>query len=145
MASPLPVGQESVMPSETDQGDLPLEIRSKIWIERGTEVVLSEWRVALLEAIDAHGSLSRAATALNVPYRTAWDRVKETEAALGMRLLETESGGADGGGSRLTSEARDLCHRFRRVSGGIQEVVTRRFAAEFGELSKEKYSVPPTR
>lgn len=125
------------MHSGAERGDQPLEIRSKIWIERGEEVVLSEWRVELLEAIDANGSLSRAAEALDVPYRTAWERVKATEAELGVRLLESESGGADGGGSRLTAEARDFCRRFRRVSGGIQEVVSRRFAAEFGEL-KEK-------
>jgi molybdate transport system regulatory protein len=125
------------MHSGSERGDTPLEIRSKIWIERGEEVVLSEWRVELLEAIDANGSLSRAAEALDVPYRTAWERVKATEAELGVRLLESESGGADGGGSRLTAEARDLCRRFRRVSGGIQEVVSRRFAAEFGE-PKEK-------
>jgi hypothetical protein len=45
------------------------------------------------------------------------------------------SGGADGGGSRLTPEARDLCQRFRRVAGGNQDVVSRRFAAELGEMS----------
>jgi molybdate transport system regulatory protein len=114
--------------------DGSLEIRSKIWIERRGrgDVVLSEWRVELLEAIDAHGSLSRAAEALDVPYRTAWERVKATEGEIGFRLLDSESGGLDGGGSRLTPEARDLCRRFRRVSGGIQEVVSRRFAAEFG-------------
>jgi molybdate transport system regulatory protein len=112
-----------------------LEIRSKIWIERGSggNVVLSEWRVELLEAIDAHGSLSRAAEALDIPYRTAWERVKATEGEIGFRLLDSESGGQDGGGSRLTPEARDLCRRFRRVSGGIQEVISRRFAAEFSD------------
>ena len=112
-----------------------LEIRSKIWIERGSggNVVLSEWRVELLEAIDTHGSLSRAAEALDIPYRTAWERVKATEGEIGFRLLDSESGGQDGGGSRLTPEARDLCRRFRRVSGGIQEVVSRRFAAEFSD------------
>ncbi len=114
----------------------PLEVRSKIWIERGNGVVLSEWRVTLLETIDSHGSLSHAAEALDVPYRTAWERVKAMEAELGTRLLESESGGADGGGSRLTPEARDLCRRFRRVSGGIQEVVSRRFAAEFTQESE---------
>lgn len=117
----------------SERSDAPLAIRSKIWIERGEDVVLSEWRVELLEAIDASGSLSRAAEALDVPYRTAWERVKATEAELGVRLLDSESGGADGGGSRLTPEARDLCRRFRRVSSGIQEVVSRRFAVEFGE------------
>ena len=98
-------------------------------------MVLSEWRVELLEAIDAHGSLSRAAEALAVPYRTAWERVKATEGEIGFRLLDSESGGPDGGGSRLTPQARDLCRRFRRVSSGIQEVVSRRFAAEFGDGS----------
>lgn len=111
----------------------PLEIRSKIWIERSGGVVLSEWRVSLLEAVETHGSLSSAAAALDVPYRTAWERIRAMETELGTRLLQSESGGADGGGSRLTAEARDLCRRFRRVSGGIQEVVSRRFAAEFGE------------
>ncbi len=121
------------MQDGSERGSEPLEIRSKIWIERDGDVVLSEWRVELLEAIDANGSLSRAAETLAVPYRTAWERVKATEAEIGVRLLESESGGADGGGSRLTPAARDLCRRFRRVSGGIQEVVSRRFAAEFGE------------
>jgi molybdate transport system regulatory protein len=121
------------MQGDSERANQSLEIRSKIWIERGDAVVLSEWRVELLEAIDANGSLSRAAEALDVPYRTAWERVKATEAELGMRLLESESGGADGGGSRLTPEARDICRRFRRVSSGIQEVVSRRFAVEFGD------------
>ena len=122
------------MPDGSER-DEPLEVRSKIWIERrdGGNVVLSEWRVELLEAIDAHGSLSRAAEALDIPYRTAWERVKATEGEIGFRLLDSESGGLDGGGSRLTPEARDLCRRFRRVSSGIQEVVSRRFAAEFGD------------
>ena len=121
------------MRNDSERGIPPMSVRSKIWIERGDDVVLSEWRVELLEAIDANGSLSRAAEALDVPYRTAWERVKATEAELGVRLLDSESGGADGGGSRLTPEARDLCRRFRRVSSGIQEVVSRRFALEFGE------------
>lgn len=124
------------MHSDAERGDEPLEIRSKIWIERRGGVVLSEWRVELLEAVDAHGSLSHAAAALEIPYRTAWDRVKSMEAELGTRLLASESGGAEGGGSHLTAEARDLCRRFRRVSGGIQEVVTRRFTAEFGDASR---------
>ena len=125
------------MRDQSERGG-PLEIRSKIWIERRGQgsVVLSEWRVDLLEAIDTHGSLSRAAEALDVPYRTAWERVKATEGEIGFRLLESESGGLDGGGSRLTPQARDLCRRFRRVSSGIQEVVSRRFAAEFGDGSE---------
>jgi molybdate transport system regulatory protein len=121
------------MPPDAERAASPLQIRSKIWIERDDAVVLSEWRVSLLEAIDATGSLRRAAEALDVPYRTAWDRVKATEAELGLRLLETSSGGADGGGSQLTPQAREVCRRFRQVTSGIQELVGARFANEFSE------------
>jgi hypothetical protein len=51
--------------------------RSKVWLERGGQVVLSDWRVELLEAIEATGSLARAAERLEVPYRTAWYKLKE--------------------------------------------------------------------
>ena len=123
------------MQDGSQPGSAPLEIRSKIWIERRGEVVISEWRVELLEAIEATGSLSRAAQALDIPYRTAWERVKATEGEVGFRLLDSESGGSDGGGSHLTAEALDLCRRFRRVSSGIQDLVGRRFAAEFGDVT----------
>lgn len=119
------------MDEDASRQEDPLVVRSKIWIERNDVVVISDWRVELLEAIDAHGSLRRAAEQLNVPYRTAWDRVKATEAALGIRLLDTESGGADGGGSHLTPQAREVCRRFRRMTSGVQEVITRRFQTEF--------------
>jgi molybdate transport system regulatory protein len=119
------------MDDDASRQDEPLVVRSKIWIERDEVVVLSDWRVELLEAIDAHGSLRRAAEQLNVPYRTAWDRVKATESALGIRLVETESGGANGGGSHLTPQAREVCRRFRRVTSGVSEVLSRRFQAEF--------------
>lgn len=112
-----------------------LAVQSKIWIARGETVALSDWRIALLEAVDAEGSLSRAAERMDVPYRTAWDRIKESETALGVRLLETATGGAAGGGSRLTPEGRDLVQRFRRVANGLQELVAERFAAEFGQGS----------
>lgn len=97
-------------------------------------MLLSEWRVELLEAVEAAGSLTAAAAALGVPYRTAWDRIKETEERLGVRLLRTESGGPDGGGSRLSAEGRELVRRFRRVTAGVTELVERRYREEFGDF-----------
>lgn len=106
-------------------------VRSKIWLERDGEVVLSEWRIELLEAIADTGSLTRAAERLGVPYRTAWERVRETERMVGLPLVETASGGADGGGSRLTGEGTVLVARWNRAVGGMREAVEARFRAEF--------------
>ena len=104
----------------------------KVWIEgEDGRVALSDWRVALLEAIDEHGSLVAAARALGVPHRTAWQRVQEMEARLGLQLVETNSGGAGGGGSRLSPAAVDLVRRYRALRVGLDDLVETRFASEF--------------
>ena len=69
---------------------------------------------------------------MNTPYRTAWQRLKESEERLGFRLVTTQSGGADGGRSVLTDEARDLLRRYRQFSEGLEELVNRRFEEAFG-------------
>jgi molybdate transport system regulatory protein len=108
--------------------------RTKVWLECGGMLVLSEWRLELLTAVDEAGSLSDAAERLGVPYRTAWYKLKDSEEALGTKLLLTHSGGAEGGHSELTPEARELLTRFRRVTAGIAEYVEARFRAEFGSI-----------
>jgi len=108
-----------------------VEARAKIWFERDGKLVLSDWRIELLAAVGETGSLTRAAERLQVPYRTAWSKLKEIEEQLGIRLLETQSGGAGGGGSLLTPEAHELITRFRRVRDGVAELVRVRFQAEF--------------
>jgi molybdate transport system regulatory protein len=125
--------RERPMADHGDATDAPCaapRLRLKVWIEdeRGA-VLLSEWRVALLEAVEATGAMSRAAEAVGVPYRTAWARLREMEAALGTVLVDTASGGGDGGGSRLTPAGRDLVARFRLVTAGLTEAANERFDA----------------
>lgn len=107
---------------------------SKIWLERDGKVALSEWRIALLEAVEETGSLTRAAEKMDVPYRTAWYKIKDMESSLGVRLHATQSGGAEGGGSDLTPEARAVIARFRRVTAGLADLIEARFRAEFGDM-----------
>ena len=122
------------MRTETDHATAQPRVRYKVWVERAADVLLSEWRVELPEAVEETGSLARAAERLGVPYRTAWQKIKETEVQLGVRLLDTASGGAEGGGSQLTAEARDLVARFRRVTAGVADLVECRFRAELGDV-----------
>jgi molybdate transport system regulatory protein len=107
--------------------------RSKVWLERDGKVVLSEWRAALLQAVVETGSLSAAATKLGVPYRTAWTRLREIEAGLGFKVLDTQTGGSDGGGSTLTPAALEVLERFGRVARGVDKLVDDRFQEEFGD------------
>ena len=77
-------------------------------------VTLDDRDVALLEAIGEAGSLNRAAADLGRSYARAQRRVVELEEAFGP-LVERTRGGAGGGGSQLTDEARGLLARFERM------------------------------
>jgi molybdate transport system regulatory protein len=106
--------------------------RLKVWIEtEDGQVALSEWRVSLLEAVAERGSLVAAAQALGVPHRTAWQRIRQMEACLGVRLLATTSGGVGGGRSHLTPAAVDLVQRYRSLRSGLDDLVLERFGETF--------------
>ncbi|NIS82158.1 MAG: LysR family transcriptional regulator [Anaerolineales bacterium] len=107
--------------------------RFNLWLEVEGEVVLSNWRVRLLEAVENTGSITSAAEAMNVPYRRAWERLHEMEARIGEDLLETEVGGIGGGGAKLTERAKDLISRFHRFADGLDVEIERRFQEAYGE------------
>ncbi len=112
---------------------MALEPRANFWIEKDGEVVLSTWRVALLEAIAETGSITAGAQRMNVPYRVAWQKVHEMEERLGIPVLETQTGGVGGGGARLTPEAQRYVERFRRFTAGLEELVRQRFQETFAD------------
>ena len=72
----------------------------------------------LLWAVADHGSVSGAAESLGRSRARALNRLEELEDAFGS-LVERQRGGADGGGSRLTSGARTLLARFDRLRAAV--------------------------
>jgi molybdate transport system regulatory protein len=119
------------------RGTVPVQLtpRINLWIESEGQVVLSKWRVKLLEAIREAGSISGAAEKMGVQYRLAWDRLEEMENGLGVRLVERHAGGAHGGGAWLTEAGREYIERFSRLAKQIDAVVGEQFEAAFGERS----------
>jgi molybdate transport system regulatory protein len=107
--------------------------RLKVWLETDDgRVALSEWRVGLLQAVAEYGSLVAAAKALEIPHRTAWQRIQEMETCLGVRLLETTSGGVGGGSSCLSQAALDYIERYASLRAGLDDLVGERYARAFG-------------
>lgn len=74
-------------------------------------------RLGLLEQIESRGSIAKAAKAVGLTYKAAWDAVAVLNDAFGEPLVESSKGGAGGGGAKLTPEgARRLAVYRRRVS-----------------------------
>ena len=70
---------------------------------------------ALLEAIDATGSINRAARTAGLSYKGAWLLLESACNLASEPLLETATGGAGGGGTRLTEAARGLLDAWREL------------------------------
>lgn len=76
---------------------------------------------ALLEAIDATGSINKAARTAGLSYRGAWLMLEGADNLAHQPLLETATGGAGGGGTRLTDAARGLLEAWRSLQNEQRE------------------------
>ena len=61
-----------------------------------------ESRIRLLEAVQAQGSITRAAKALPMSYKAAWDAIDAMNNLSEQALVARVAGGRQGGGTRLT-------------------------------------------
>jgi molybdate transport system regulatory protein len=68
---------------------------------------------ALLEALDATGSINRAARTAGLSYKGAWMLLDSACNLANETLLETATGGSGGGGTRITDAARSLLEAWR--------------------------------
>ena len=108
--------------------------RLNLWLENEGDVVFSIWRMALLQAVADTGSISAAAAAMDVHYRTAWQKINEMETRLGQKLVETQVGGRRGGGAQLTPLAESLIAAFAQFSQEIEQQMEDRFTAVLAPL-----------
>jgi molybdate transport system regulatory protein len=108
-----------------------VDAHAKLWVERNGKIVLGDFRVKLLRLIDEEGSLREAAARLNISYRQAWGKVREIETNLGVRLVDSEIGGAGGGRSQLTEDARRLVAQYERFSATMDRHLETEFPRHF--------------
>ena len=101
---------------QSDISSSPLTVHTNLWLETNDKVVLSRWRVQLLEAIGETGSIRAAATRMKITYHLAWHRLDEMETAIGTRLVERQRGGPKGGSAQLTAAGHDYVARTSIVS-----------------------------
>jgi len=73
-------------------------------------------KIALLEAVDAHASISGAARALGMSYRRAWQLIDALNGLAAAPLVETHIGGRSRGGATLTEAGRRLIAAYRDLS-----------------------------
>ncbi len=84
-----------------------MQIDSSLWFDKNKKGFLGKGRIELLKNIDIYGSLSKAAKAMNMSYKAAWDSLNDMKKISNIPLVLSVTGGSGGGGSQLTSGAKD--------------------------------------
>ena len=112
-----------------------LHPEGRIWLQERGLRVFGPGAQELLRRVDETGSLNQAAKDMKMAYSKAWRMVGEIEQGLGVNLLERQTGGAVGGGSRLTAEGRLVLERFDAFLRDVDGMLETLFRRHFSDLS----------
>lgn len=94
---------------------LKAQVDGRIWFSMDGKPLLGRGRVELLKGIRETGSISRAAKAMKMSYKAAWDAIDAINNACGCEIVQSRPGGTRGGGSSLTAEGEQLLSRFDEI------------------------------
>lgn len=96
-------------------------LNGRLWLETEDGRFLGIGRLELLEHIAALGSISKAAQAMGMSYKRAWDLVSSLNAQAAAPLVATQTGGTRGGGAVVTEAGHEAITAFRALQTRFQE------------------------
>ena len=96
-------------------------LNGRLWLETDQGRFLGIGRLELLEHIAELGSIAKAAQAMGMSYKRAWDLVSSMNAQAAAPLVSTQTGGSKGGGAVVTEAGREAIVVFKAVQARFQE------------------------
>lgn len=108
-----------------------MKVKSKVWIEAGGEVVAGDGKIDLLERIAKRGSIQKAAEEVGMSYRHAWGFLQKMEKRGGIKLVQTQVGGREGGGAKLTPPGKEFLKQYSAFRKGLDEYIEDKFKRAF--------------
>lgn len=112
-----------------------LDLEADLRLDRAGHSFLGGQRIRLLESIAATGSITQGARGLGLSYKGAWDTIESLNNLSEQPLVKRASGGAHGGGTRLTSYGEQLVRLYRQLEQGHQRVLDR-MQADMGDPAR---------
>ena len=102
-----------------------MELASALTLEMLGKPFLLEKRIVLLHAIDEHGSISKAAKAVPMSYKSAWEAVDMMNSLSPEPIVCRETGGKDGGGTTITKYGERLLENYALLKDEHTRFLTR--------------------
>ncbi|QMU27844.1 winged helix-turn-helix domain-containing protein [Adhaeribacter radiodurans] len=99
---------------------LNFRVNGRLWIESEDDRFLGPGRIELLHKIQESGSISKAATAMGMSYRKAWDLVASMNQQAATPLVMAQIGGKKGGGALVTEVGQQAILRYSALQERFQ-------------------------
>jgi molybdate transport system regulatory protein len=98
-------------------------LSGSLWFHLAESKFLGGDRIELLDRIDELGSISKAAKAVGISYKTAWDIVRTINNMADRPLVDCLAGGKGGGGANLTSEGKKVLNQYKMIQDELHRVL----------------------
>lgn len=90
-----------------------IELEGALWLHKADQKFLGSDRIGLLEKVDELGSITKAAKAAGISYKSAWDVINMINNLADKPLVDRLTGGKGGGGTTLTSYGKEVVRQYR--------------------------------
>jgi molybdopterin-guanine dinucleotide biosynthesis protein B len=119
-----------------------LKLKSSQWIvDSHNRIIMAEGRMLLLEAIVATGSINRAAKTMGMSYKSAWSKIRSTEAHLQSKIVHSDKSR----GTRLTADGLELLQKYKQMKQECIAADDAIFETTFHGAEAQKAPVGPER
>lgn len=98
------------------------KIEAILALRVGSRSPVGRERIALLEAVDSHGSITKAAQTVGLSYKAAWDAVNAVNNLLPRPAVTAQTGGRHGGGAVVTADGKALIAAFHLLEERLARV-----------------------
>ena len=105
--------------------DVKLKLQLRILLNQ--DIAFGPGKAELLEEIRRTGSISQAAKSMNMSYRRAWQLVETMNQSFQSGLVETQKGGTQGGGAKLTDLGESILSQFRQMEIKARDAIEQDF------------------
>ena len=102
-----------------------MKLEGQFWITHNGKNLAGQSRIELLTQIANSGSITQAAKAVGISYKSAWDAVEAMNSAAGSPLVARSTGGKGGGGTQLTAAGQQLIEAFQHYQREHQAFLLR--------------------
>ena len=100
--------------------DPDLYPRLQLRLYLGPDFWIGPGKADLLELIGQTGSISEAGRRMGMSYKRAWSLVEGLNRSFNAPLVNSERGGAGGGGAVLTAQGQEVLTRFRQIEAAAR-------------------------